>query len=335
MNRAAKFTLGCLFAPIGLALVAALFFGALHAVGVPDPKMGGDRLEQEISREARTAMERRVEESSDSDSAMEIPAGVDPVLVILDMEEGRFDIRGDDTIENIVVDAEYDEATYELVQEYDIEDGRPVYRLRFKSTVSLLRRIAQDGGIDDSEFENEIDIRLPVGTPMELRLNLSKSESDIELSGLAITNLVTRLRMGEYHLETSEANPLAMNTWTADVGMGEVSVRGASLLGARNIQLKGGMGEISVDFGERLRTDTKLSLQMRMGEMRLRLPDDVLWDPDSRFKATMGEVTNSTGRGHVNDPELARRLRVDARVLMGELVVDEFRVRTLRNREDG
>ena len=42
----------------------------------------------------------------------------------------------------------------------------------------------------------------------------------------------------------------------------------------------------------------------------------------------MGEVNNGMRRGQrIDDPELARRLTLDAAVLMGEIRLDPFRVR--------
>jgi hypothetical protein len=42
----------------------------------------------------------------------------------------------------------------------------------------------------------------------------------------------------------------------------------------------------------------------------------------------MGEVSNGMDRGQrVDDPELAKRISLDASVLMGEIQLDPFRVR--------
>jgi hypothetical protein len=113
-----------------------------------------------------------------------------------------------------------------------------------------------------------------------------------------------------------------------DLGMGEASLRGLSHLRASRITVKGGMGEIEVDMGASLTMDTELHARLRMGEMRLELPDDALLDVDSDFGATLGEVDDRGVRNRrIEDPEKAHHLRVTGSILMGALVVDEFRAR--------
>jgi len=63
--------------------------------------------------------------------------------------------------------------------------------------------------------------------------------------------------------------------------------------------------------------------------MSISVPDDALYDPNSRVKATMGEVSNGMSKGQrIEDVETARRIALDASVLMGEISLDPFRVRS-------
>jgi hypothetical protein len=95
------------------------------------------------------------------------------------------------------------------------------------------------------------------------------------------------------------------------------------------VKIDGGMGETRIDFGSSLLVDTELVARMKMGEMTIEVPDDALYDPNSRVKATMGEVANGMRGGQrVEDPELARRISLDASVLMGEIRLDPFRARS-------
>lgn len=322
MRRPAKFALGCLFAPIGIGVLGLLAFGLLRATGVPAPDVGQDRIEQPLPDVPRTVLQR----DPGTDAAREPAEVPDGLRVDLDLVEGYFRVEpfdGDD----IEVQAQYDRATYRLEKKYGLDGDVPVFELRFASKVHWLRRIAQDGGIDDSDFgNNEITVLLPRGVPIDLRVSMSRAEGDLVLDGLTLTNLVTELDMGEYSVETDEPNPVVMRRASFDVGMGESTLRGLSYLRAREIIVNGGMGEIRVDMGASLDVDTILTSRMRMGEMRLQLPDDALFDAGSDFSAMLGEVDDGGLRGRrLDDPETARRLLVKGSVLMGALVVDEFR----------
>ena len=323
MRRVAKVALGCLFAPVGLFVLGLIAFGALRAAGVPDPDVGTERLAQDVPEVPRLQLE-----STPRAPAM-LPVE-DVLRVELDLVEGMFRIEPHDGPE-IEVEAQYDKATYRLTRSYSVDGDVPVFRLEFASKMHWLRRIAQNGNLDDQDFAaNEITVFLPKGLPLDLRVKISRSESELVLDGLSLTNLVTNLSMGEYTFETDTPNPLSMDAALFDVGMGEVTVRGLSHLRARRIDVQGGMGEIRLDFGTSLAVDTVVHTRMRMGEMRLDLPDDALYDADSSFKAILGEVDDRGFSGErVEDPERAKRLRVNGTVLMGTMVVDEFRVRPI------
>jgi len=330
MRRAAKIALGCLFAPIGLLVVGLIAFTGLRAAGVPDPDVGADRIEQPLPDVPRTVLERA---PAAPDAA---PAEIaDGLRVELDLVEGMFRIEPTDG-EEIEVEAEYDRATYRLERDYGLDGDTPVFRLKFASKLHWLRRLAQDGSFDDDDMgDNEIIVYLPRGVPIDLRVKISRSESELVLDGLTLTNLVTDLGMGTYSLETRTANPVVMRSARFELGMGEFSLDGLSYLRAREIEVASGMGEVRIDMGTSLAVDTILSTRMRMGELSLRLPDDALYDRASDFTAVLGEIDDSgLGPQRVEDPENARHLTVKGSVLMGELRIDDFRARGFDEPDD-
>jgi hypothetical protein len=324
MNRVGKAALGCFLFPIGLGVIGLMIFLGAKAVGVPDSRSAQTELTQAIegdASDAATALARNPQ----SDSAIEVQPGM---VVILEMEEGKFTVEPGPVEDGIRVEAEYDEATYRLEKNYDVEGETPIFHLRFKSTVSLLRRLAQ-GGFDDEDMENnDIVVTLPEGVPIKLVMILKKSESEINLDGIALTDLVTKFRMGEYSIVSQTLNPILMREFKGDFAMGEFEVEGMANFRARQLTVSGQMGETLLDFRESLSRDTVMDVRWRMGEVNLRVPSDAFWDPSSSFTATMGEVSNGRRKASTDfDPEFAKRLRVDASILMGELKVQENRKR--------
>jgi hypothetical protein len=323
MNRVGKAALGCLLFPIGLAVLALIVFAGARAVGVPDARQAQKQLHQPLEAETTEAATELARREVD-EPAVEAPAGM---VVVLEMEEGTFAIESGPLEDGIQVDADYDEATYTLEKHYDLDGETPVFRLDFHSKVSMLRRLAQGGHASDTDV-NDILITLPEGLPIQLILRLKKAQAEINLDELAITDLVTEFRMGEYTITSKKPNPVIMQRFRGDWTMGDFTVDGVSNLRAGLVKISGHMGTARMDFRDALTRDTVLDMGWRMGEIDLRVPGDAVWDPSSHLSATLGEVSNGRSRNPSElDPETAHRLKVDASVLLGEIQIEENRPR--------
>jgi hypothetical protein len=329
MNRVAKIGLGCLLLPVGLTVLSVLFFLTMKAAGVPDPAPKEQEFAQEIGTRLEGLAPGTTMQRADDASALSASAAAAAVIVEIDVEECAFYLESGPPEDGVRVEANYDEATYELTKSYDMEGDTPVFRLKFRSTISFWRRIAQDGNFSDADIAmNEITVFLPEETPIVLRAKMAKGEGEMLLDDLVLTEFVTEGRMGEYSFSMDTPNPVTMESSSITLAMGEGTFRGLSNLRARELEVQGSMGEIRLDFGNSLLVDTAVLARMKMGEMSIEVPDDALYDPESRVKATMGEVNNGMKRGQrIADPELARRISLDAAVLMGEIRLEPFRVR--------
>lgn len=326
MNKGVKIGLGCLLAPIGIAVISVVFFAGLHMAGVPEPDQGSESIGQALPAPPTELVRSPQDPDASAPGGEAISFPTDRVaLVVLELEEGYFEVFPGPASEGIKVTADYDQATYELKQSYDMDGDRPVYLLQFRSKISFWRRIAADGSFSDEDMENNhLQIQLPVDTPMDLSIKIDKSESTVELDGLALANLETDFSMGEFEILINEPNPIVMEKATFGARMGEFRVEGISFLSPATVETKGGMGEVTLDWGGPLRRDTEIITHMRMGELNLRLPDNARWDPQNRIRATWGEVSGD----REGDPDaMGPLLSIDANVFMGEMVIDRYRVR--------
>lgn len=331
MNRVAKVGLGCLLLPVGTFVLGLLFFLVMKSAGVPDPQPRQQEFAQEIGTRmeslAPSAPGDRVEEEVEVRSRSAAAAAV---IVDIDVEECTFYLESGPAADGVRVEADYDEATYELTRGYDLEGDTPVFHLKFRSKISFWRRLAEDGSFDSNDMgRNEITVFLPEGTPIDLRARVAKAEGEMLLDDLVLTGLETNCSMGEFSLSMATPNPVVMDRATMGISMGEATLRGVSNLRARSIKVDAGMGETRIDFGTSLLIDTELIARLKMGELNIEIPDDALYDPASRVKATMGEVINGMEGGQrIEDPELTHTISLDASVLMGAINLDPFRVRS-------
>ena len=311
MNRVAKIGLGCLLLPVGLTVLSVLFFLTMKAAGVPDPAPKEQEFAQEIGTRLEGLAPGTTMQRADDASALSASAAAAAVIVDIDVEECAFYLESGPIAHPVA-------APQGLVV--------PVIK---DITNKNLRQIAEEGNFSDADIAmNEITVFLPEETPIVLRAKMAKGEGEMLLDDLVLTEFVTEGRMGEYSFSMDTPNPVTMESSSITLAMGEGTFRGLSNLRARELEVQGSMGEIRLDFGNSLLVDTAVLARMKMGEMSIEVPDDALYDPESRVKATMGEVNNGMKRGQrVADPELARRISLDAAVLMGELRLEPFRVR--------
>jgi hypothetical protein len=337
MNRVAKVGLGCLLLPVGTFVLGLVFFLSMKAAGVPDPVPRDQEFAQEIGTRLEPAAPSGTSlERTDDIAALSTRAAAASVIVDIDVEECSFYLESGPAEDGVRVEASYDEATYELTREYDLDGETPVFRVRFESKISFWRRIAQDGQFSDEDISrNEITVFLPENTPIALRTKINKAESELLLNDLVLTEFSTEGSMGEYSVTMETPNPVSMDVASIKMTMGEGTFRGIANFRARTVSVDAGMGELRLDFGASLLVDTEVVARMRMGEMSIEVPDDALYDASSRVKATLGEVSNGMRDGQrLEDPELARRLSLDAAVLMGEIRLDPFRVRPASRMSD-
>ncbi len=334
MNRAGKIALGCLLFPVVLLVIMLIFAMSARMAGVPEPELVSTNLEQGLEvpqveargSQAETHLELRPGQER------EIPAfHGEYVRVRLELEEAEIEIIPGPADKGIQVVADYDEAIYELDQEYGMDkDGHPTYLLRLKPRIHWLRRLLASGGENFEEEENYVRVRLPVDTPMELSLKLSKCEAEVDLTDVALVNLWGKLDMGEFNLEVDAQNPIDMGSLSLECKMGEFQLHGLARLAPSEMMIVGSMGELRIDLGGPLLRDTSLVTKMSMGELHLRLPDNAFWDGSAT--AWAGEVTGDSDNPEVSDPE-GLKLHYKARVSFGELDIRSYSAGgTLRSR---
>ena len=315
MRTGAKVFLGCLAAPFVLVLLLGILALVYRAMPMEPAERASANLEQPLDNPGVTEAQLSAEGLA-ADSG--VPAG-QPLAVSLWMEEGSFTIKPAPPGTGIRIEGDYDKGAYDLHQEL-VHDGSgaPVYKLSFKPRYSMLRRLLGQGFKID-ETENRLTVHLPRGLPMDLRANLRKGQSHMELGGLALTSAVIDLAMGEHEVSVGEPNPLEMSSLELNVGMGEMTLKDLGNLRASSLIVWGKMGEVEVDMGSHLARDTKLVTRMRMGEMTLGLPTEAR--VTTRTSVFLGEATGAQ-QGKDDEPRVAEsgfELQVQAGVTMGEL----------------
>lgn len=247
--------------------------------------------------------------------------GRPPVLLNIDLQEGEFEVRPGPPGSQIQVDGNFDPRDFELSQ--STEEGSGEYEkevtIRFRRKVPLLFFLLR-GGFEDGQDMNKVTVTIPVDLPTALDLAISKGESDTDLGGLTLRSLNADLTMGEHDLTFSRPLQGELESASFRLSMGEVSVTRLGNARARQLTVRGRMGEMTADLGGDWPPGftTRADLNFAMGECRLTVPERVRISPSSSVSMFLGESrSGDLNEGGPQGPD-APEVEIHASAKLGE-----------------
>jgi len=158
----------------------------------------------------------------------------------------------------------YDEDAFTPAIEFDREGS--------SLALSLVRVI---DSFWDSSDRGSLELSVPPGIPLRLDLQLGASKADLEFGGLMIDAL--KVAVGAAEVEIRFSSPLARSPEIAhfEAGAADLRILGLGNLGAERVEVYAGVGRTLLDFGGSLTHDILVDLRMGLGELELRIPEDV------------------------------------------------------------
>jgi hypothetical protein len=156
----------------------------------------------------------------------------------------------------------YDEESFEPVAEY--EDGR-----LHVGVESLGRNLRLGKGRGDGE----LNLFLARGLPMDLEMEFGAVRAELDLGGLALTDLSVSTGASQSTVDVSEPNPERMETARFEVGAAEFTARHLGNLNADRIRMDAGVGEVTLWLTGAWRRDARVTIDMGLGRLELRIPE--------------------------------------------------------------
>lgn len=309
MKVVRRVLIGCLATIVLAVLVLAVVAGVMLSLGPPEQRPATSSAEQAVDVPRLPA--------GVTPSPVEVPPPASSLTVKLELEEGNFEIRPGESGGSVRIEADYDEGLYDLTQETVATEGGQTVTVRFRSRYTMLRRLLTLGKVDGSK--NRVRVILPPDVPIALAATISKGESDLDLSGLALRGLDLELQMGQHSVTFDRPNTLAIERLVLSMRMGELRTRGLGNARFRQARFDGSMGQMGLDLRGSYAADAVAVAHLSMGEMRLRVPSDI--HVKSQSRVLLGE---STGRraDPTQIPPGAPTLTLDGSVTMGEIRVE-------------
>ena len=172
------------------------------------------------------------------------------------------------------MDLRYDEDAFAPVRAFDPEAGtlrlgvRSVGRERGAVRVSL-------GDRRRGENLSTIAVALTPDIPLDLTVELGAAEADVDLGGLSLRSVHYRTGASESRLTFDRPNRVPCTTMRLEAGAATFRVSGIANAGCRQFTFTGGVGEVVLDFSGAWRGAMEASVRVSIGELTVRVPDDV------------------------------------------------------------
>jgi hypothetical protein len=165
--------------------------------------------------------------------------------------------------------------------------------------------------------------------PVDLKLELGGTDSDIDFSGIPLRTLRMELEATKGAIQFRELNPVAMDYLRIETGASELMVSGLGYSRAEQMRFEGGMGKFTLDFSENPEAlrGSVADIDIGMAALTVKLPSEgpvVLDVPDSWFCSV--EVPNGyvkAGKSTYHSPDY--RQGGDAFVVRVEASVGKVR----------
>jgi len=111
---------------------------------------------------------------------------------------------------------------------------------------------------------------LTLGTsPFDLILGIGAADTDIHLGGTAVENLYIHVGAARFDLDFSLPNLTAMNRFSMEAGAADVHVNNLANSHARDVSIKTGVGETTLNFSGELQEDMYVDIVMAAGHLQI------------------------------------------------------------------
>ena len=283
MARSAWKTAG-LIAGVGCLSILAVIVGGVVIAAMyarATIKNLGDPTPQSVERRIELPPLPAAEKGQPATSGAERTA---PLRVRLELQEGRFTIQPGQPGTDIQVRGRYAPGLFELIESQSTDpSGAREARVRFKSKVTGWQRFFANIGSGDNDGP-ELTVVIPRGTPIDLTLQLTMGQSQVDLGGLTLGEVDLNTSMGEHKIDFREPVVESMREFRLNASMGNTVIEHLGNARAETISGHGSMGNVTADLSGAWApgSATELRFEQSMGDLTVRVPSNVKVDAEVR-----------------------------------------------------
>lgn len=130
-------------------------------------------------------------------------------------------------------------------------------------------------GIPGAGAENEWNLALAPRVPMGLKLQVGAAKGRLDLGGLALTDFSLETGASDMVVRWDAPNAVPMDRFLLRAGAANVEVRGIGYARPREVQVEGGVGNLTLDFTGPWTDSARVKVTAGVGSLMLRFPKDV------------------------------------------------------------
>ena len=189
--------------------------------------------------------------------------------VTLTFAGGKFELRPLDGPLLYQMQLRYDEQAADAVHEFNAQGHRLTLGLA-KANMGwrALHTMKDDNG-------GSMTVGLNSSVPMDLEVNLGGSQGEMELGGMHLRNLRVHVGLFGGTVHFSSPNQAVMDELSLDVGLGGVEIQNLGAANVAQINVNGGMGGVSLNFGDDVMRDVKINASVAVGGLKIQVPQSV------------------------------------------------------------
>lgn len=158
-------------------------------------------------------------------------------------------------------------------------------------------------GFPTGATRNEWKLAFSPNAPLEMEIEVGAGEGDLDFTGLQLAGLALKLGAGDFEIQFDEPNGAEMDRLTVDAGASKLGIFGLGHAGPQEIDVKGGVGDITLDFTGDWARSSDVHITAGVGMVTFHLPDDVGVQVTVEGGLSSVEVSGleRVGEAYVND----------------------------------
>ena len=175
---------------------------------------------------------------------------------------------------------------------YNISDFKPEVTVN-GSTVRIEQGEWQLTGLPDvSNVKNEWDFALG-GATYDLTIEAGAYQAELELGGLALTNLTIRDGAADSTVNFASPNRIEMNLLRYETGASNVSLTGLANANFNSLEFDSGAGNYSLDFTGELQRNASVDIETGLSNLTLVIPAGI--PAQVTIQGGLSNVTHGSG----------------------------------------
>ncbi|MCL7971525.1 MAG: hypothetical protein M8866_05430 [marine benthic group bacterium] len=219
----------------------------------------------------------------------------------------------------------YDAARMRPERQWSVDDGAARLKFGFAG-------LGDDGDMEldfDDDEHGYLEMGLSETVPTDLNITVGAALSEVDVGGIPLTGLAYHTGASDTEIRFDSPNPVELGRIELAVGAAEFSASGLGNARFQELELKGGVGDVTLDFTGEWAGDADVSIHMGLGSLTLVFPPELGVQIDKKgFLAALDApgFTKVDGAWQSESWDSAEhRLHVQLRAALGSIEVRQER----------